>query len=400
MAWAGSTDSSEPLLRPEMPELDSIRGLAILGVLFYHGFYWQVDLRTFPSWQSKILTAMWCGRLGVNLFFVLSGFLITGILLDSRARPDYYRRFYLRRARRILPAYAAILLVLAVLQYSPRFLALSAIYLSNLTPLFGVAIAYPVLWSLAVEEHFYFGWPAAVRHLSSTALLTACVAIVAASPLLRFVSFPHAQGFEFNDYTWNSADGLACGAAVAILLRMWNQDRRYLRGLVIACLAVALVLSPFAITSRQTAIGAAMQVVPWHAFFTAILGGFLLIGTTRWKSLVQFGILRFFGRISYGLYLVHLLAFDAFDRFVRWHGASGLIARFLVSAISAVLVAWFSREYFEERFLRRRAPVPATTAVSAPAATNPLGSATRIGPIAAPSEGPSRETRPEALPDS
>ncbi len=384
--------TASPILRPEMPELDSIRGLAILGVLFYHGLYWNIDLSGFPPWQSRMLTLMWAGRLGVNLFFVLSGFLITGILLDARARPDYYQRFYVRRARRILPAYAAMLLVLAVLQYSPRFLALSALYLSNLTPLFGVAIAYPVLWSLAVEEHFYFAWPAAVRRLSSSALLAACVGIVVLSPLLRFVSFHHAQGFEFNDYTWNSADGLACGAAVAILLRMWNQNRRYLRGLVIACLSVALLLSPFAISSRQTALGAAMQVVPWHAFFTAILGAFLLIGTSRWKSLVQFRILRFFGRISYGLYLVHLLAFSAFDRLVAWHGLSGLILRFLVAGTSAVLLAWLSREYFEERFLRPRAPVPGTAA-------NVTAFASRIGPvrskIASSSEAPSPETSSE-----
>jgi peptidoglycan/LPS O-acetylase OafA/YrhL len=348
--------TSGPILRPVMPELDSIRGLAILGVLFYHGFYWQIDLGAFPLWQSRILTLTWCGRLGVNLFFVLSGFLITGLLLDSCERPDYYRRFYIRRAQRILPAYAAILVTLALLRYPPAFLALSAVYLSNLTPLLGVAIAYPVLWSLAVEEHFYFAWPAAVRHLSRLALLTLCIFIIVASPILRFISFHDAHGFQFNDYTWNSADGLACGAAVAILLRMWKEKREYLRGLVVGSLVTAILLSPFAIMSRQTALGAALQVLPWHALFTGILGGFLLIGTTRWKYLVHIPTLGFFGRISYGLYLVHLLAFGAFDHLVRWHGLSGLTLRFCVSATTAIVLAWLSREYFEEKFLRSRAP--------------------------------------------
>lgn len=85
-----------------MPELDSIRGIAILAVVIYHGFYWQVDLTAFTRWQSILLTLTWPGRLGVNLFFVLSGFLITGLLLDSKAKPDYYKRFYVRRALRIL----------------------------------------------------------------------------------------------------------------------------------------------------------------------------------------------------------------------------------------------------------------------------------------------------------
>jgi peptidoglycan/LPS O-acetylase OafA/YrhL len=350
----------EPILRPVMPELDSIRGLAILAVLFYHGFYWGIDLNAFPVWQRRLLTVAWCGRLGVNLFFVLSGFLITGLLLDSCGRPQYYRRFYLRRARRILPVYAAILAVLTLLRYPPTFLMLSAVYLSNLTPLLGVPIAYPVLWSLAVEEHFYFVWPAVVRRLARSALLALCACIIGASPILRFISFHHARGFEFNDYTWNSADGLACGAVVAILLRMWKENRQYLRGLVAASLGAALILSPFAVSSRSTAIGAALQVVPWHALFTGVLGGCLLVGTTRWKQLVQIPALRFFGRISYGLYLVHLLTFDAFDRLVRWHGLPGLTVRFCFAATLATVLAWLSREYFEERFLHPQVPVSAT----------------------------------------
>jgi peptidoglycan/LPS O-acetylase OafA/YrhL len=353
--------TSSPILRPVMPELDSIRGLAILGVLFYHGFYWQVDLGALPLWQSRILILTWCGRLGVNLFFVLSGFLITGLLLDSCEQADYYRRFYIRRARRILPAYATILVILALLRYPPAFLTLSALYLSNLTPLLGVAIAYPVLWSLAVEEHFYFAWPAVVRHLSLAALLALCIFIIVASPILRFVSSHYAYGFQFNDYTWNSADGLACGAAVAVLLRMWKEKREYLRGLVFGSLVIAFLLSPLGIRSRQSAIGAALQVVPWHALFTGILGGFLLIGTTRWNYLVQNPTLGFFGRISYGLYLVHLLVFNAFDRMIRWHGLFGLTVRFCVSGTTAIILAWLSREYFEERFLRRHFPISASS---------------------------------------
>lgn len=75
-----ATSVYELLLRPHMPELDTIRGLAILGVLLYHGFYWTRDLRLYTPWQRHFLTLMAPGQFGVNLFFVLSGFLITGIL--------------------------------------------------------------------------------------------------------------------------------------------------------------------------------------------------------------------------------------------------------------------------------------------------------------------------------
>ena len=95
-----------------MPELDALRGLAIAGVVCLHGFYWQHGGMRAGPWGRLILNLSRPGWLGVNLFFVLSGFLITGILLDSAARPDRYRRFYARRALRILPAYCAVLIVL------------------------------------------------------------------------------------------------------------------------------------------------------------------------------------------------------------------------------------------------------------------------------------------------
>ena len=133
---------------------------------------------------------------------------------------------------------------------------------------------------------------------------------------------------------------------------------------MVASLVTAILLSPFAVMSRQSAIGAALQVVPWHVAFTGILGSFLLIGTTRWKYLVQISILRFFGRISYGLYLVHLLAFNAFGLLVPSHGLFGLTLRFSVAASAAILFAWLSREYFEERFLQRLIPSVPTVVTS------------------------------------
>ena len=127
----------EPLLRPVMPELDTLRGLAILMVILYHGLYWNVDLPRYHGVLRVFLTAMWAGRLGVNLFFVLSGFLITGILIESRDRSDYYKRFYVRRALRILPAYLVILVILAAARYAPiSFILLSLLVSIQLDPAF------------------------------------------------------------------------------------------------------------------------------------------------------------------------------------------------------------------------------------------------------------------------
>src|SRR6516164_2732013 len=133
---------AEKLIRPVMPELDSLRGIAILLVLFFHGFNLEGALTSLhgPARYFAVLT--FGGWTGVYLFFVLSGFLITGILLDSKNRPDYYRRFYIRRALRILPAFYLLLLLLWLLPKTGLFegrhvgwpfLWLSFFYLANLT---------------------------------------------------------------------------------------------------------------------------------------------------------------------------------------------------------------------------------------------------------------------------
>ena len=361
--------ATEPLLRREMPELDTIRGLAILAVLLYHGLYWQVDLSHFSRVERLFLTSMWMGRLGVDLFFVLSGFLITGILLDSRERLKYYKRFYVRRALRILPIFIAVIAILAFLKYAPlSFLFLSLLYLSNLTPLWGIPIAYPVLWSLAVEEHFYFLWPAAVQNLRNRTLILLCLTVIVVSPLSRLCTYlltvkGGLVNFTCNEYTWNSLDGLACGAALALFLREYQPKRRtlWLNSflLVIVATTIWILGFPFGILTRQTPVGAALQVVPWHLVFTSLLSIFLLIGTGPWRAIVRIGSLRFLGYISYGLYLVHLLGFACVDRlfahFSRHLSESSqftlLILRLISAGAISIGLAFLSRKYFEERFL-------------------------------------------------
>jgi peptidoglycan/LPS O-acetylase OafA/YrhL len=366
---------SEPVLRPVMPELDAVRGIAILAVLFYHGFYWAIDLSRFNTVERIFLNGMWLGRLGVNLFFVLSGLLITGLLIDSRTRENYYRRFYVRRVLRIVPAYMLTLLVLLGTRAAPvSFIWLSVAYLSNLTPLFGVPIAYPVLWSLGVEEHFYLGWPAVVRRLSNRALLLVCGFIVLVSPLLRLWTYYAVQrhgylSYEVFDYTWNSADGLACGAMLAIFLREYSVSRRTLARLALAVVTVGVAIYaaglPFGIITRRAPVGAALQVVPFHLVFVGGIIAFLLVGSGPWKKWSRWPALEFFGEISYGLYLYHLLFFSAFEwclnrgyiRTLEIDPFAGLVIRFVVLGSVAVATAYLSRRYFEEAFLRLKGKV-------------------------------------------
>jgi peptidoglycan/LPS O-acetylase OafA/YrhL len=190
-----SSVESARLVRPFMPELDTLRGVAVIGVLLLHAFYWRYGDLSFGRWARIFMALTRPGWLGVNLFFVLSGLLITGILLDSKSRPHFYRRFYTRRALRILPPYYGLLVLLLVLRSSSAaFVGLSFVYLANMTSFFGVACDYGPLWSLAVEEHFYILWPTVVRKLTMRRLAWVSASIVVLVPVFRAVAFSVGWG--------------------------------------------------------------------------------------------------------------------------------------------------------------------------------------------------------------
>jgi peptidoglycan/LPS O-acetylase OafA/YrhL len=362
-----------------MPELDVLRGIAVLGVLFFHGFRAEYGGFPFTGARRIFLLATQPGALGVNLFFVLSGFLITGILLDSRNRPDYYRRFYTRRALRILPAYYSLLILLGVLrQASAAFLGLSFVYLSNVTSLFGVSMDYHPLWSLAVEEHYYIVWPSVVRKLTPRSLALFSLAVCILIPVARAVAFHYGHMLGGEWYTWFAADGLAEGSLLAIVLRSSISRKQAAVGAAFLLTMATILLiagAPFGMLSRQTMLGASLQLTLVNTFFAGLLLIFLILGTSSRKWLVNSTILAFFGYISYGLYLIHPMIFRLYDkvtgRFWPWLqpsvGHFGLIVlRFAVVSAAAIGLSYISREYYEEWFLRRKervAPQPVEVGV-------------------------------------
>ena len=367
--------STEKLIRPVMPELDTLRGIAILLVLFFHGFNFagQVWSR-WPLPGRVFFTAILGGWTGVYLFFVLSGFLITGILLDSKPKPHYYRRFYIRRALRILPAFYLLLLLLIVL---PRtgwlhgrrvgwpFITLSFFYLANVTTLFGVPSQYTALWSLAVEEHFYLVWPTVIRALSRRTAAWCALGIFVACPILRALAY--WLGYNFGaGYTWLVADALAIGSLLGVLSRGPLADRAAMRRYSYVLMAAAIGLfalgTPFGIWQGSSFFGGVFRRTAVNLFYAGTLSVTLLLGTSRFKWIVRRPVLQWFGEISYGLYLVHMLAFDFVDHWiVRYFpdvhsqipSRFGLmLMRFAASMGLAVGIAFLSRKYFEEWFLK------------------------------------------------
>jgi peptidoglycan/LPS O-acetylase OafA/YrhL len=369
-----------------MPELDTLRAIAVLAVLLYHGFYWAQW--KIPGPAGAFVRATEPGWVGVDLFFTLSGFLITGILLDSRENPAYFRNFYVRRVLRIWPAYFGLIgLLVLTSEIGLPFLVVSTFFLANLSPMLGVTMQYGPLWSLAVEEQFYLVWPLLARCAPRAALAGAAAAILVAGPVLRYLAFlsvgPSWVFTGVDHYTWLRLDGLAMGALLAIFLRTSAGSRRSL-ALLLAALtagAAALVLlaGRFGGIARTSPLGAALLLSILSLGATVLLGAFLLLGTSRFRAVVNLPPLRFLGDISYGLYLVHLLAFTGYDQAAAAF-APGLIGgrtsfgllllRFLVATTAATSLAALSRRHYEEWFLRLKSRL-APAAAAAPGLTIP-----------------------------
>src|SRR5262249_32690328 len=230
-------------LRNHIPGLDGVRGLAILVVLIHNVGYFEEPT---DSLAIKIIRlGIGSGWIGVQLFFVLSGFLITGILLDTKLDAHYFRSFYVRRVLRIFPLYYLTLIV--------AFLALPHLmdlgdwpeqarryeiwHWSYLTNWFGSVPGLSHFWSLAVEEQFYLIWPFVVFSLSTDRLMRTCGALVVTALLIRIVMVvghaPVSWNYTFTITRW---DALGCGAAIAVAMRdpfWYERVSRWLRLCVI-----------------------------------------------------------------------------------------------------------------------------------------------------------------------
>ncbi len=391
-----SCDSEpQPLkYRGHIAGLDALRGSAVLGVVVCHAYNSTTDWTHWHGLAAGWIAITLLGHLGVHLFFVLSGFLITGLLLDGRARGQLpgegessvrrASRFYGRRARRILPAY---LLMLAVLlsahQVNGHFVLASLFFVVNLGRLVGAQLAqYSVVWSLAVEEQFYLLWPWLAWRVSMRALVRVIVACLVLSPLLRLALAIHGADTYYKTYT--NLDYLMYGALIATTLRTRQLHlgnigrvtaRLYAGGL--AGVAVCGVLAALAASGHFAGHAAWLLVLfvsvgrlPFLALFVGLLltsvlahqqpeRGLSGLPAARWTG----NGLAFLGYISYGLYLVHTLVFRCYDAAVAGTGLGGfehsfalLTLRAILAGAASILLAWLSRSTLEAWFLRRTGP--------------------------------------------
>ncbi len=308
----------KPHALPHLRELDGMRGIAALLVFFHH--LCSSTIYT-DNWSPGILALRRIfayGTAGVDVFFVLSGFLITSLLIRDRESPAYYRDFYWKRGLRILPLYILCLIgVLLFIPHSGGYVLLSALFIANFANVFHVSTSGP-FWSLAIEEQFYLLWPTVVRRRSVSQLSHWALAIAASAVLLRFV----AAAFGHHNYflTFLRCDGLAAGALLACRFERRQRERVRLstdNRLFIAALisGVLLCFISFVVPTRANSPAFAAAVL--QTGITLICGGVigLLIAHTGSRSLapLRSPLLTFFGLISYAFYMIHLYILWTYD---------------------------------------------------------------------------------------
>ncbi|MFM8973929.1 MAG: acyltransferase family protein [Actinomycetota bacterium] len=356
---------STPRRLGQVPGLDGIRGVAVLAVVLSH------LNRLLPnSWSgAEFRRATDGGWLGVDVFFVLSGFLITALLLDEqglRGR-NGIGAFYARRALRLLPALYFMLACYALYTFIAG-LPVTAMWQSTLGAMFYVtnwlAIYKPTaiapgtghLWSLAVEEQFYLVWPLLLTvafglNRRARWVIPALITLFAALAIQRAFRWEHVGGwitaFSRTDFR---ADSLLIGA---LLGQLWVRRLTPTRGLRVATrislTGIGVMMWNADVTQRFWYEGG----YTLFAVLTAIVVLSVVEGTWRRGVGFEHPWLRWFGRISYGLYLWHLPAIRLVaDRYPLWSWTHRTVVATAVTALG-VGVSWFCVEQPALRFKRR-----------------------------------------------
>jgi peptidoglycan/LPS O-acetylase OafA/YrhL len=319
------------------------------------------------------------GWLGVDLFFVLSGFLITDILLNSLDKPHFLRNFYMRRVLRIFPLFYLILVIclfilpaIGPLRMDVRYYTHNQFwlwtYLQNWLFIFKEPYGDKILlhtWSLAVEEQFYLVWPVTILLIRrpKVLLLIVLLALITVAIARYMVWVYQAEDLAYASlYTFTRVDGLCIGSMLALLMRV-NPEFLKKYTTVIVLLMAGINFGFYFINNQRSVTLPYLAFVGYTTF--AVLFGILVNEAVTGKSnvlrfLLDNRFLKFFGKISYGLYVYHwpvfMLLFPFFlDKLSTALHLSGRMAELtsaLIVTVIAVIISYFSFHFFEKPFLK------------------------------------------------
>jgi peptidoglycan/LPS O-acetylase OafA/YrhL len=372
--------SPPPSLRGHLPVLDGVRGLAVMMVLVFH-FVGQMQPTN--AVERAIVGVTKHGLLGVELFFVLSGFLITGLLYEAHTKPHYLRNFYMRRVLRIFPLYYGVLaLVFLVAPLIPLLRGPTLDYLLDRQAwawLYGINVylagheewSFSYLnhfWSLAVEEHFYLFWPFVVLLLARRprALIAVSLAISLGAMLAR------VTGIVLGLSWWTTVvltpfklDGLALGACLAVMVRQPGGLDWLVRVLpriaaVVGGLAVVTFVWTVLVSRQGLEVVGSIRAALFQILLACMLVAVLIASKQSTVSRVfRSRFMVFLGTYSYGLYVYHhFISYYLTSNRTELELAQRLGSHGLAVALQATLgisisvaLAYLSYELFEKRFL-------------------------------------------------
>jgi peptidoglycan/LPS O-acetylase OafA/YrhL len=365
-----------------IPGIDGLRGLGILMVMAYHYMGFATHRNFFIDWFFAFNRSGW---IGVDLFFVVSGFLVTGILLDAKNSPNYFRNFYMRRTLRIFPLYYAVLFCLFCIPLlahaldTPAFREVASrqiwlwLYGTNILnalhnkPMFaGGWLEANHFWSLAVEEQFYLIWPPIVLLLGRKSLLGVCLSLIAFAAILRIALVMTGHG-GLAPYMLTPArlDVLACGAIIAILSRSTISRQTIFRAAKISFAICALFLAiAFCLLHGIQHEQPFVQTIGF-SLLAGFFGALVLLVTLLPLNHIairalELKPLKSIGRYSYAIYIFHWTLFPLlFERLLpdKWVYAHlryipGAIFRYCVFVTISYLLALLSWHAFEKHFLK------------------------------------------------
>jgi peptidoglycan/LPS O-acetylase OafA/YrhL len=358
---------SPPTARFYRPELDVLRFFAFFLVFIRHVTMQPASYfaeRHIPVWASRMwLTASNTGSYGVDLFFTLSSYLITELLLREKSERGTLdvRAFYIRRILRIWPLYFFFLLLVVTIpfcspehQFTLRYVFLFLVLLGNWAMVvygWPNCVANP-LWSVSVEEQFYLLWPPIVARLNRRGIIVAAAVMIVVANLTRIcVCFLHGTAPQLWGNSFAHLDSIAAGILIAVFLngRVPKIKNGIRAGMIGVALFALLLRAHFSEIQPQDALGWGETILGWPAVAAACAS--ILIAFTGVEMNLPF--LRYLGKISYGLYVYHLLCVRLAEEMLKdVFGLAHMVGRLVLSLGLTIIFAGASYTFLETPFLR------------------------------------------------
>jgi peptidoglycan/LPS O-acetylase OafA/YrhL len=309
--------------------LDGLRAVAILWVMFGHissSLNWPVT--EFFQKPFNLLQNM--GWVGVQLFFVLSGFLITRILMTDKGKPHFLRNFYIRRSLRIFPIYYLMLvlffILLPLLGSFPSWLGNAVndqlwywLYLQNWIRAFSDQGALAPYWSLAIEEQYYLIWPLMILSLNPKQLKFVCFLMILSAPVFRTGLYHYmplwfdvenigkAAAYNFTFARW---DAIAIGSLIALYVGSDNELKMMKIAKYVFVLGSIIILIQLAVLSNFTSVAPGIGMLN-QTTISLVFGSIIVLvyfsKQSHWfVNLLEYTPIKSIGKVSYAMYLFHL----------------------------------------------------------------------------------------------